>query len=301
MMLLFCPCKFYGQCCAPGGPTIGTLSPGTVWENNLKVLSFYQYGYSSGYKSGTTNSSFDYINNGNYKFLGLLASYGLTENLTLSLETGYYFSKKQKYNLDIEDNVLEGFGLTELTVLPKYKVFNSLTNGIDLSLGIGVKIPYSTNFQQVNNVVLPIDVQPSTNAYGFISDVYLNYPIIKYDFQMMLINRIIINASTDYNGIAFLNGNRIFSSAVFLYSPLDELGALIEFKHEFKAHDEREDKIINSSGYNILYLSPQFIYIYDELIQASLLFEYPIYENYNGTQLSLDYNISIAITYNFLF
>jgi hypothetical protein len=290
--------ELLGQCCSPGGPNIGSLSSGTVWKNNIKLSLYSQYGISSNYKEGNKISDFDLLDQGYYKFIGMIASYGFTENLTLSLESGYFLSKIQDYNLDVDDDILEGFGLTELTILPKYKILNSIDNNVDLSFGLGLNIPFTKDPQVSKNVLLPIDVQPSTNALGFISDIYLNYPIHEHNLQLLFFNRVNINSSSLYSGLDYRSGERVISSINILYNINDLFGSLLQFKHEFKSQDKFENKLIPSTGHNIFYMSPQLIYIYNELIQTSFLFDYPLYQDYRGTQLAIDYKISVALTYN---
>jgi len=301
LIIFSSPSYIIAQCCSPGGPTVGSLSSGTVWKNNLKFTTYYQYGISADYRDGSSISDFDLLNKGYYNFIGILASYGVTNNFTLTLESGYYITKTQDYNLDVSDNILEGFGLTELTILPKYSILNAIDNYFDLSFGLGIKIPFTREQQLSNNVVLPIDVQPSSNALGFISDLYLNYPLNYNDLQLMLFNRIDMNTDTDFIGTKYTNGTRVATSINMLYGISDKFSSLYQLKHEFRAQDKRDNKLIDASGYNIFFISTQIIYLFDELIQTSLLFDYPLYENYNGVQLSIDYKVSFAMTYNLRF
>lgn len=145
-------------CCSGGGgsPMAGGAATGVLQEGQVQILSSLKYS-----KSGTfyaedrdTTPFFDYLSS-NYLFLK--ADYGLTEKLTLSVATGYYFHRTifefqdttyaSDGSMDINQHEVSSKGFGDLIIFPRYSVYANTKKSIhsELSLGLGVKIPLGSH------------------------------------------------------------------------------------------------------------------------------------------------------------
>lgn len=68
-----------------------------------------------------------------------------------------------------------------------------------------------------------------------------------------------------------------------------------EVRNELRGKDHRNGQLINASGSELLYLSPQVNYNIQQQLDVSILFDWPVHKYYNGTQLGKQYNIAVIV------
>lgn len=286
------------QCCSPGNPVGGTANLSIVSKHTLRMNTYFRHGYADTYYEGNDRSSFQFVDNASYNFLGTILSYGLLNKLNIEAELGYYFNKTQEYNLNNVDYSLKGFGLSDGVFSVKYNFYKSTSRELEFTGALGAKIPLRQNPQHVNNVELPIDVQPSGMAFGIVVQTFLYKGFISKGLHLFFLNRY-ENAFENPKQYRY---GQVFYSSIFISKVLTSNWSVIaQFKNEWRDGDERFGEKVPSSGGNILFIAPQVSYNIRQKWNISVLTDFPVYRNYSGTQLSPKYAIAFLVSREFDF
>ena len=298
--ILFC-CSWIketnAQCCSAGSPTGGTTNAGSLLKNSFQAIAFYQHSYSNKYFQGDKKVNSNLVKYASFDFVGLSLAYGITDKLTTELEPGFYASKKQVYNLPPPDNALNGYGLSDLTFQTKFAIVKDLRKQFEITPGIGFRFPPAFHAQIQNNVQLPQDVQPSSNAFAFVGSLFLYKGIIEKKINLFWINRVII--PTSGNEQKFQSGNAFISSFFFSYSVALHWSLIAQVRNEYRARDIRNNLQVAASGSEQFYFSPQINYNIAQKWNISLLADIPVYQYYNGTQLAKIFSAALILNRTF--
>ncbi len=298
----------FSQCCSPGNPIGGTTNLGILAKNTFRVIGFYRYSYAQGYWEGTKKSDYNFVKNGNYNYTGLILGYGLFRKLTFETELGYFINKTQTYDLEPEFKNT-GFGFDNAVLSLKYNLFARTETPFEWTLGFGAKVPFTKKYQIADGVELPRDVQPSTHAFGTVTQSFLYKGFPKEKIKIFLINRFETN-TTDNKNYKF--GNFLMSS-FFLAKQIGETGfaAIFQARHEYRTKDISnvtdvgcagcfaKGTYVNSSGGQFVFISPQINYSTKQKWNISLLVDLPVYRNYNGTQLGNVWAFALFLSKDF--
>jgi len=284
----------FGQCCSPGNPVGGTSNLSIVSKKQIRISAFYKYGYSNTYFEGNKKSDFKFVDNASYNYFGSIITYGLFKKLNLETELGYYLDRTQNYNFK-PVFTLKGTGLSDAVISLKYNYFKDLEKEFEFTGAVGVKIPFKREPQKVDNVVLPIDVQTSSMAYGVVIQSFLYKGSIKKGMNYFLLNRF----ESNFESIQKYKFGQSFISSLFVTKSLNLHWTIImQIRDEWRNRDTRNGKKVNSSGGNVVFISPQLNYEVKQKWNISMLFDYPLYKYYNGTQLTSSYAITLFISKN---
>lgn len=297
----------YSQCFAsPGNPVGGTESIGVLAKGLFRVGAYYRYLRSDLHLQ--ENKRIDPLAlpfyAGTYHYGAYRLGYGLTGRFTSELSMGYFFHKSYQYHSGTKQT---GSGWSNLTILPKYAVYQNLKKRFELDMGIGAIIPLRQQAQVKHNMELPVDLQSSTGNYGMIAQFQA---VKEYSFQGI---RIFYTAryesylpnSSDYSlsGVVYEFGD-FFSQALYFSKHLKFLSGdkthhitlLGQFRHEHKWKNQRNADYIKASGNTLLFFSPQISYSFRQRYNLTALFDLPVYRYYNGKQLAASYSFSIALS-----
>lgn len=291
-----CPCSMGA---AVGGltPVGGTINTGVLREGYLRASSFYNYSFGnehyhndmkisiSDFKSEKIVVSKKFRN----QFVGALLAYGISNKLTLEAELGYFPEKFQnisEYNSPFFDVISRGF--SHITFAGKYNLFYDVKSDIEYTFGGGLTIPLD-----FFSDTLPYNLYPSNGNYGFIVQSFLHKGFKNTNFHLILYNKYIYNFARTRD---YTQGNSLQNSLFLAQGLTRNFSGIIEFRHEHYSRDNYQDKIIDDSGANILSLTPQFYFVYNEL-NIALYASIPIFRYYFGEQLSMKYNFGINLTY----
>lgn len=279
------------QCCSAGSPVSGTANVGIVGARVLRVNAFFRYSRSAGYWAGHQRSDFEFVSSASYAFAGTTLTYGISDRLNVETEFGYYLNRTQRYNIAGAEP-LTGRGLSNGVLSLKWNAVQSKRTIDEWTLGAGVKFPFGVEYQSVNNVELPRDVQPSTHAFGLLLQSFLRKDLGKPGLRLFLVNRFEMNCP---DGKDFKFGSALYSS--FFVSKrfgTSDWAGTIQLRHEYRMMDERNANggglfangaSIASSGGQIVFLAPQVTYTIQEKWHISLMADLPVYRCYNGVQL----------------
>lgn len=288
----------FAQCCSPGNPVGGTANLSIVSKYTLRMNTYFRHSYADTYYEGSNKSSFQFVDNASYNFLGTILTYGLLNKLNIEAELGYFFNKTQEYNLGNVSYTLKGYGLNDGVFSLKYNFYKSTTRELEFTGALGAKIPLRQNPQQVNHVELPIDVQPSGMAFGIVAQAFLYKGFISKGLHLFLLNRY---ENPFENPQQYQYGQVVYSSIFISKSLTSNWSVIAQFRHEWRDADKRFGEQVPSSGGNIVFIAPQVNYNIRQKWNLSVLTDIPVHRNYAGTQLSPKYAIAFLVSREFNF
>jgi hypothetical protein len=301
IIIALLPGIIYPQCCSVGIPTGGTTNVGIIPEGNLRFNLFYRYSYSNSYYEGS-NEVGEGLVEGQYHFTGLMMGYGITNDLMIETEIGYFPSKEQMFKDSVGGSVIdtkEAVGLSNMLISAKYNILNKSDDGLEITLGAGLKIPFTTEPQYQDGVLLPPDLQPSTGAFGGAFHAFLNYDISE-ETKLFLIHKSEFNMESDYN-LEYLDkyqyGNIYITSLFISHELFENLTGLLQLKNEVRGSDTRDGNVQPNTGGYLVVITPQLVYHFDDL-SIGALFDYPIEKYYKGKQLAISYSFAVTLSYN---
>lgn len=311
------PLSSYSQGCCSGGsssPIASGEAIGVLKVNEIDISTNFQYYQSNKFYAGTqdTLSLFDdFIT----EYLFLKADYGLTEDLTLSVSSGYYLNKNLFESGDEEP--LNSSGIADLIILSKYSIWNKTEDGIksELTVGVGIKFPLGsftdsidvfTNL--VNNQVYYAQLPPSLQATNGSTDLIFS----SFLYRNSKVSSVKFFASTMYikkgwNSLGEKFGDYM-SLGLFASKELTPfLNGSLQLKGEKVNSIQAADGVdilalynvdITQTGSEKLFLVPQISFNRDQFT-FFLNTEIPLYQNMTGIQLGSQYSITTGLSYRF--
>lgn len=311
IILFFISISFFGsidlnaQCFASSAnPMGGSANLGVMNKKTMRFMTFYRYHLASKYYD--QNKYYDglqkTLSSANYNYIGTLLGYGLTDRLSLEIETGYFLNKTQYYRSS--DHHLTGRGVSNALTSVKYAIYQDFQNRVEFSGAVGFNTPFSTEVKSVDGVVLPIDLQPSTASYGLVIQTYFikedSFNAMRY-FFMGRYERNFENPQGYLFGNVFTGSAFISRHFVFGRGAIKDWTTIIQMSYQHKEKNIREGKLINASGGHTLLLTPQINVTINEKWNISLLYELPVYRYLYGIQLGGDYSVMVNFARDFNF
>lgn len=312
LSLFFVYHRAMAQGCCSGGsgsPIAGGASQGVLQDRQMELGANYQYINTNRFKSqdrDTTSTIKDY--NSNYLYFRL--AYGLTKNLTMSVETGYFINKTQ-------DDTIKSKGIADLILFPRYDVLNRTTETrrTELTLGLGLKIPlgmyddstytYTDYRGKKHYTTSPPTVQPTngSNDFIFYGFFFRGYPLKNF---RLFANALYIHKGYnplgqkfgDYASVGLFAGKTFFK----------KLGLTLQLKGEWVAKMKYDKNVDMTATYNIdplstggkkVFVVPQISFTQNNFTIYALS-EVPIYQYVNRTQVVSKYQATVGISYRFM-
>ncbi len=288
------------QCLSSVNPVGGSNNLLVLEKKTLRLITFYRYNYGNQYFEGDDHSDFGLIKNANYSYAGIIAGYGLWNKLTIEAEGGYYINKTQNYNL-IPEYALKGYGFSSGIFSVRYSLLKNDTRRFYISSGIGAKVPFSTRPLSREGVELPIEMQPSTGAFGTVLQLFVVKEKPITGIRYFLTGRMELNAENERE---YRLGTSFFTSFFFskhLMFPWlkGDWTTILQIRNEIRRRDYTLNGWKESSGSTIFYFSPQLNYFIKGKWNLSLMVDLPVYQNFNGTQLATKYGLSLNLARDF--
>lgn len=281
----------YGQCGCVGGAAVGGLTPiggtanvGLLRENFFRASLFYSYSFGDKFFRGDARAEKDIVDHYETQFSALMLGYGLAEDITVETEIGYFPKKLQ----DFGTYNVEGSGLSHLSLIGKYNLFSSIVKEMEFTLGLGARLPL-----EVKQENLPQHIKPSTGAYGIIFQAFFHLGNKKENMHFFMINRSEYNFE---NMSEYQYGPSINTSFYYTNGILKNLTAIMELRNEFRMKDKIKGEYHKDSGGLFFHIVPQINYTLSQF-NFSALFDYPVYQYYNGYQLGNNYTIGLNVTW----
>jgi hypothetical protein len=284
----------FAQCCSSGNPFISDAEQPALQSKVLTSSLTYRYSHSSQFYSEDSRFNdlpFDQTSYSNYSEIQI--GYGITNWMTVTADLGYFFNKTQATT---GQDPYRGYGLGDAGLYLKFNAFNNPKARFSVSPSIGVRFPVGIFDQGVDNVQLPIAVQPSSGSYKYNGNVFISKGIgskmtlaafLSYEYSQL------IKSENFY----YKYGDQWIGAVYFNYNIWKGLGLDLQVRNEYRAKSKREnDETAESSGYDVIYFTPQLTYAFKYNWYLSAYSDIPVYKYYNDIQMSFGYAISLRLT-----
>ena len=324
-LILVANITIYAQgCCSggAGGPIAGGAASGVLQEHQMEISINHQFNTSNTFYNGSEVTETEkYFNNLKSNYLFFRTDYGVSEKLTLSIASGYFFSKTKEAE-DITSNRTSS-GFSDLIIFPRYNIYNKNSNfkRTEIALGLGIKMPLGTHIDST------LTVAASSYAPGFPdkdqyernspliqttngSNDFMFYSFIFREYQKrklrLFISALYVKKNFNSSGIKFGDYS---SLGLFISKTLfRQWGVTTQLKLEHIGKIEAAENIDLLANYNIepistgsnkVFFTPQISYS-----QKGLTFfvtsEIPIYQYLHGTQIGSQNQFTFGVNYRFL-
>ncbi|NVN95335.1 MAG: hypothetical protein HXX18_08645 [Bacteroidetes bacterium] len=288
----------YGQNLAAGNPSLSDAEKICLSAKEIAFSLSYQNSFANKfYNEDRLYNGIKTFKNANSNYAEFKSAYGFTPRISAAVELGYFFNKTINY----QDSSRNGFGLGDAAIYLKYRLINSKAAKFILLPSIGIKLPIGVFNQTDNNLPLPIAVQPSSGNFKYMASVYMLKVINEqlsiasnctYESAQMIESKYFYLKYGDQWMLSFL-GNYKFNKNI-------SCNLQFRFENKDKTHMSF-NKIIESSGYKIIFITPQLDYCFGNSWQFSVYADLPFYRYYNGIQYASNYSLSIRLLKKMIF
>jgi hypothetical protein len=314
LLLLSVSAESYSQCCAAGNPlNTGSSMPGGS-RNILDASVLYIHSLSDTYYEGTSVSDYRYIDNSSFDYSMLMLKYGLTSDLQITAELGYFFSKMQDF-IQFSDGFnppsRKAYGLADGAIGVIYKLYSDDDGLFSINPNFKVTLPVGVFDQADGPVVMPIDIQPSSGNFKYNFGLSLFKGFEKSDIALMAIGNYEISQRIETERTNYKYGNQFNVSLIGLYNLsslfgesdfLENLTGSLEFRANLRdKSSDRQKKLIESTGGTVLFVAPHLAFAFAGDWGVNMQFEVPIYKDINGIQLTNKYAFTFGISKRFDF
>ena len=314
--------RLHSQGCCSGGsgsPIAGGASQGVLLDRQMEIASSFQYLSSSKFLTENRDTA-SLFKSYNTQYVYTKMGYGITKDLTLSLEAGYFLHKTQ---IGLFDTVLNksaeisSSGIADLIIFPKYDVLNRTDEDkrVELTVGLGYKIPLgkhndstlvytNPNTGQQFYTTSPPLVQPTNGSHDLIGYAFFFRGFPKHSFRLFA-NTLYIRKGWnslgekfgDYASIGLFAGKTLF----------EKLGVTLQLKGEHIGKLKAAENVDLLAFYNVdtastgsgrIVLVPQVSFTMKSFTIFALS-DFPIYEYVNGTQVASQHQFTIGLSYRF--
>lgn len=289
----------YAQCCAAGNPISDDGSASGGGKKILEAGILGTYSYSDIYFNGSDRSDYEYIDYSYFLYTSASLAYGITDKLKVTAEIGYFFSKAQYFVFNQSRNAT---GLGDLVLGAQYLVYQHPEKQFNIFPRFKVTLPVGTFDKEDGNVILPIDIQPSSGSYKYqlgllFSKIYAHGKLALFFDNSFEYSQRIETERTNYK-----YGNLFNNSLYAGYKVLPKLTLALQWRSQYrnKASDKNKE-LVNATGGHVMFIAPQIRYNFWKTWNLSLKYDYPFYKNMNGTQLTNNYAVSLRLSKTFDF
>jgi hypothetical protein len=293
---LFISSVSIAQCCSAGNPSTNNGAFG-LSKNILNVSSSILHSYSDSYYKDSKPTDWDYLKNMRFNFAMLSLEYGLTNKVKLSSEIGYFIDKSLRYGFI--DQKRKAFGLGDLVLGLQYHMYNNRTRMTTISPGMKVSLPIGAFDQMDGNVILPVDIQPSSGSFKLNPTVLITKEFIgtKISVSSFLSGEFSQRINTERTHYKYGNLYRANLKLIYQSSEKLNLGIALHYQHRNKA--ESRNEIMQYTGGSYLDLQPSFSYTLKYNYTLNTFIGIPIYKNVNGIQLTNKYTLGLGVSKSF--
>jgi hypothetical protein len=320
LIVSFCSNQLFAQCCSggSGSPIAGGTSQGVLFKSQLELNTNVQFIQSSNFFTGSKldneNKYFDQYRS-LYQYFRV--AYGVTSDLTMSIEGGNYFYKEEVGLDNDPERTYKSNGFGDLIIFPRYRVLNicsgKTTN--EITVGLGFKIPigsYNDSTMRIEPfsggsyyVTNPQSVQLSSGAQDFIfyTFLYRGYPEKKF---RIFANMIYVKKGWnplgeklgDFASIGIFAGKTFFKS----------LGTTVQLRYEMVNKMQLNEDILmyaypnydpEATGYKKVFVSPQLSYSIKNLSFYGVV-DIPVYQYLTKTQVGTQYQFTVGLSYKLM-
>jgi hypothetical protein len=295
---LFSGYQVSAQCCSTGSPVGASTHVGVLNKNAIRIITFYRHSFSDVYYEGSNPSEdiIDMSDDAHYDFGGLTFEYGLTHRFTLQADAGYFFNKIVNFHNPLLTDQ-NGQGMSNGYILLKYGLYIDPVKLVEITVGAGLKYPFTRQPATApNGSALQLDARPSTNAYGFVGTLLLSKEFAPVTLRTFMLNRF------EYNGfnVNDYQTGMLYINSIFVSKKIvKRLFGIVQLRNEVHGKDVQDGMEETNTGYYLVVITPQISYNIGGLWNLSFLYDFPVYKNYQGKQLTPDYSYAVSLSRDF--
>lgn len=290
------------QCCAAGNPVGGDGSQEGLRKHEMRVFAAYRLSYSRDYYHHSKKEDIQHIDKSYYNYSSLSVTYGLNWRFTMHAEMGYFFDKVQVINLSSGQETIESHGLGDLSLTGRYSLLpQKLINEDQFILSLGGRFPVGAFNQEMEGVVIPVSLQPSSGALKINSGLYYSHKKKDALFGWSAFTLFEWSKEIDKDFLIYKYGNFFMLEATAFYSETPKFTAFLSAKAEYRQRDSRENDLeIESTGGLTLYLRPQLQFAIGKSWSLVSFADVPVYKYVNGYQLTNLFAMQVGLRKSFL-
>lgn len=300
----FLPHLLKAQCCAggSGSPMAGDAAQGVLEHHQMEVNLNYQFIHTDKFyklDEQVSERTFDGFDS-RYQYFKL--AYGLTKELTLSLENGYYLLKREVgYNEDPRTTYTSK-GVGDLIIFPKYNVYRKETRKSvnEITIGLGYKVPLGSYNDSVGNiepfsgqtfyVTKPTAVQLSSGAQDLIFHAFLHHGFQRSGLKLFANGTYILKGwNPNAEKLGDFTSVALYASRTFL----EHIGVTLQARYEHMARMQVNESVLlfgrpsnyfpEATGYSKLFLTPQVSYTKGKFTLYATT-DLPLYQSMNTSE-----------------
>lgn len=321
MLLQYSPAK--SQCCAGGSgcAVAGGTSQGVLSEKQVELNTNFQFiSANKFYKKDIpdTNRTFDGFSS-QYEYFRF--AYGISKNLTMSVESGYFLNKKETGLNGDPVSTYESKGFADLIIFPRLDIFNHVTlkTKSEITLGMGYKIPLGSYNDSTGNVepfsgttyyvTEPLSVQLSSGAQDIIFYSFLFHSWSKTNFRVFASGLYVKKGWNpngeklgDFASVALFAGKSFFNHFGITLQARYEWVDRMKINESVLLFGKPSNYFPEGTGYKKIFVSPQVSYTQGN-ISIYMSSDFPVYQYLNTsdfyTQVGSRYQTTIGVSYKF--
>ncbi|MCX6230525.1 MAG: transporter [Bacteroidetes bacterium] len=292
IFMLFVHSNGFAQYFAAGNPFLSDAWQSIPRDKEILFSLSYQNSYSSQFfNENHISTAANALKTASYNYTEFTSAFGFTPKFSVGFELGYFLNKTMTY----QQSALKSSGLGDVVVNFKYNLFENNRAKFTLLPAVGFKLPAGEFDKIEGNTVLPLALQTSSGNLKYFASIYMNKQITdKFNLSSFTMFEYAQLINSKYFYLKY--GDQWMLSFFANYKLSYKFAAILQLRFESKDKSRKElDKIIESSGYEIFFISPQLNFNINEDFQLSAYVDLPVYRYYNGTQLAANYAISVRL------
>jgi len=285
----------FAQCCSMGNPLAGLTYSGNTGKGQFQLNVYFKHGFNETYfRKNVRLINYGLYSYSAYDFAGLAFSYGISNRISIEHETGYYIRKEIHFNEpELEALVRSAYGLSNGIISGRYQFLPDKPGRTGLAGGVGLRYPFRRDLFQISNVELPIEIQPSTGAFGVLFQLFVTHELksgIKFNFSQ----RSEFNFRNKYD---YLYGNMHTSTIAVSGRLYRMLFAQFTIRNEYKRTDKSPTGAkLASEGSDLIIASPKLGMQLPKGLHLSVFGDFPLFKYYFGEQLSMQYAAGVSLS-----
>jgi hypothetical protein len=317
LIVLFYSNRLSAQCCSggSGSPIAGGTSQAVLIKSQLELNTNLQFIQSNVFYTGSQRDNENkYFDQYRSLYQYFRVAYGVTPDLTMSVEGGNYFYKEE-VGLDADpEKSYKSNGFGDLIIFPRYRILNYCSGNTtnEITVGLGFKIPigkYNDSTMRTEPflgetyyVTNPQSVQMSSGAQDLIFYALLSRG---YTEKKIRIFANMLYVKKGWNPLGEKLGNftsiGLFAGKTFFKS----LGTTLQLRAEWVQKMKINEDILlyaypsydpEATGYKKVFLSPQVNYSVKNFSIYGLV-DIPVYQYLTKTQVGTQYQFTAGLTY----
>jgi hypothetical protein len=284
------------QCCSAGNPSSdgGTFG---ITKNSLSVSTSFLHSYSDTYFEGNRKSDWDYFKNTHFNFGMLSLNYGLTDKLKLSTEFGYFIDKSIQYSF-IDVSRKSG-GLGDAVIGLQYHLYSNKKHMINVAPMVKISLPVGQFDQMDGNIILPIDIQPSSGSYKLNTSVLVSKRFFGSKFSLISFLSCEFSQRINTERTDYKYGNLYRATLKVTHRSSEKLNTELSLNLQHRNKALNKDEIMEFTGGTSLKLQPGISYRLKNNYSVNTSISIPVYKNVNGIQLTNKYDITFGVSKSF--